>query len=114
MVKLTQTVTKNPLLHLPMVQVPGVQVPGVWAQAVAFTAPKGTRSVFLTGMTYFPNFSVLPADQKTAVHAGGRGNGSRGPSKRKGLDISYKVSIGFEEAINGASRRLSLNDGRHG
>jgi DnaJ-class molecular chaperone len=55
---------------------------------------------------------------------GGRG-GKRGRSSKtgqgpyeashrsKGLDISYEITIGFEEAINGSTRRLSLNDGRN-
>jgi len=34
-------------------------------------------------------------------------------SKRsKGLDISYEVTIGFEESITGGTRRMTLNDGR--
>jgi DnaJ-class molecular chaperone len=33
-------------------------------------------------------------------------------SRSKGLDITYQVSIGFEESITGSSRRLKLNDGR--
>jgi len=33
--------------------------------------------------------------------------------RSKGLDISYQVTIGFEEAITGSSRRLQLNDGRN-
>lgn len=32
--------------------------------------------------------------------------------RSKGLDISYQVTIGFEESITGSSRRLKLNDGR--
>jgi len=52
-------------------------------------------------------------------------NGRRGNKKRasnnpyassgrnKGLDISYQVTIGFEESITGGSRRLQLNDGRN-
>jgi DnaJ-class molecular chaperone len=32
--------------------------------------------------------------------------------RNKGLDISYQVTIGFEESITGSSRRLKLNDGR--
>lgn len=43
-----------------------------------------------------------------------RANGGRTqqPPKSKGLDISYEVTIGFEESINGGTRRLTLNDGR--
>jgi len=32
--------------------------------------------------------------------------------RNKGLDISYQVTVGFEESITGGSRRLKLNDGR--
>lgn len=32
--------------------------------------------------------------------------------RNRGLDISYKIDIGFEESITGSSRRLKLNDGR--
>jgi len=38
--------------------------------------------------------------------------GRRGPGTRSGLDITYEVTIAFEEAVNGATRRLRLNDGR--
>lgn len=34
-------------------------------------------------------------------------------NRTKGLDISYEVTIGFEEAITGGTRRLTLNDGRN-
>lgn len=47
---------------------------------------------------------------------GERKRSSRGPYKRRakarGLDISYEVTIGFEESITGGTRRLKLNDGR--
>ena len=32
--------------------------------------------------------------------------------RNRGLDITYKIDIGFEESITGSSRRLKLNDGR--
>jgi len=32
--------------------------------------------------------------------------------RNKGLDISYRVIVGFEESITGGERRLKLNDGR--
>lgn len=32
--------------------------------------------------------------------------------RQKGLDISYQITIGFEESITGSTRRLTLNDGR--
>ncbi len=44
---------------------------------------------------------------------GRRGPGTRQQAPRsKGLDISYEVTIGFEESITGGTRRLTLNDGR--
>lgn len=53
---------------------------------------------------------------------GGRGGGSRAGGQRrnpyestgrkKGLDISYEVTVGFEEAITGGKRRLTLNNGK--
>lgn len=42
--------------------------------------------------------------------AGGKSGNRAG--QRNGLDISYDVTIGFEEAVNGTTRRLRLNDGR--
>lgn len=33
--------------------------------------------------------------------------------RKKGLDISYKITIGFEESITGGTRRLTLNDDRN-
>lgn len=45
--------------------------------------------------------------------AGGqRANPYTSSMRSKGLDISYEVTIGFEEAITGSTRRLSLNDGK--
>lgn len=32
--------------------------------------------------------------------------------RRRGLDINYQITIGFEESIIGGTRRISLNDGR--
>ncbi|WND01945.1 DnaJ C-terminal domain-containing protein [Temperatibacter marinus] len=32
--------------------------------------------------------------------------------KRKGIDVTYEITIGFEESIRGSTRRLMLNDGR--
>lgn len=32
--------------------------------------------------------------------------------KRKGIDVTYEITIGFEEAVNGSTRRITLNDGR--
>ncbi|WP_262695445.1 J domain-containing protein [Kordiimonas aquimaris] len=55
---------------------------------------------------------------------GGRGGGARGraggqrqnpyqsSNRKKGLDISYEITVGFEEAITGGKRRLSLNTGK--
>ncbi len=40
------------------------------------------------------------------------GGFNRGPGQRSGLNITYEVTIGFEEAVNGTTRRLRLNDGR--
>ena len=34
------------------------------------------------------------------------------PPRSKGLDISYEVTIGFEESITGGTRRMTLNDDR--
>jgi len=33
--------------------------------------------------------------------------------RKRGLDLSYKITIGFDESINGSTRRLTLNDGRN-
>ncbi|TNE61298.1 MAG: J domain-containing protein [Alphaproteobacteria bacterium] len=49
-------------------------------------------------------------------HSGDRGdarsNPFEGSGRKKGLDISYQITIGFEESITGGKRRLHLNDGR--
>ncbi len=37
---------------------------------------------------------------------------TRGPSSRKGMDVSYELTVGFEEAVKGGTRRMTLNDGR--
>lgn len=34
-------------------------------------------------------------------------------TRSKGLDISYEITIGFEEAITGATRRIKLNDNKN-
>ncbi|MFC3050855.1 DnaJ C-terminal domain-containing protein [Kordiimonas pumila] len=34
-------------------------------------------------------------------------------ARPKGLDINYEITIGFEEAITGSTRRLKLNDSRN-
>ena len=48
---------------------------------------------------------------------GGRGGGARSTGrqsrvKSRGLDITYNVTVGFEEALNGSKREIRLNDGR--
>ncbi len=50
----------------------------------------------------------------------GRGSGKNAgespferSGRKKGLDISYKITIGFEESITGGTRRLTLNDDRN-
>lgn len=32
--------------------------------------------------------------------------------KRKGIDVTYEITIGFDESIRGSTRRITLNDGR--
>lgn len=55
----------------------------------------------------------------TGAGGGNRGRRTRGKNgaqqapRSKGLDISYEVTIGFEESITGSTRRLKLNDGRN-
>jgi len=49
--------------------------------------------------------------------AGGQaGAGARSRTHRtgqsKGMDISYDLTVGFEEAASGGTRRITLNDGR--
>ncbi len=59
-------------------------------------------------------FRFTGAGKSTRGTRGRRSNGGRTqqPPKSKGLDISYEVTVGFEESINGGTRRLTLNDGR--
>ncbi len=44
---------------------------------------------------------------------GTRRAGKQQAPRAKGLDISYEVTIGFEESITGGTRRLALNDNRN-
>ena len=37
---------------------------------------------------------------------------ARGSGSRRGTDVAYEITIGFEESITGSTRRLKLNDGR--
>ena len=59
-------------------------------------------------------FRFTGAGKSTRGTRGRRSTGGRTqqPPKSKGLDISYEVTVGFEESINGGTRRLTLNDGR--
>ncbi|MBO6503355.1 MAG: DnaJ domain-containing protein [Kordiimonadaceae bacterium] len=63
----------------------------------------------------FSEFFRFTGAGKTSRGTRGRranGNRTQQAPKSKGLDISYEVTVGFEESINGGTRRLSLNDGR--
>ncbi len=42
----------------------------------------------------------------------GRRRSREEPIKRRGIDINYDITVGFEEAVTGGSRRLILTDGR--
>ncbi len=42
----------------------------------------------------------------------GRTNPYEAAGRKQGLNISYEVTVGFEESIKGGTRRLKLNDGR--
>jgi len=47
---------------------------------------------------------------------GGKGRGKnpyQNSARSRGLDISYEVTIGFEESITGGTRRITLNDNRN-
>lgn len=47
---------------------------------------------------------------------GGKGRGKnpyQNTARSRGLDISYEVTIGFEESITGGTRRVTLNDNRN-
>lgn len=59
-------------------------------------------------------FRFTGAGKSSRGTRGRRANGGRAqqPPRSKGLDISYEVTVGFEESINGGTRRLTLNDGR--
>lgn len=41
-----------------------------------------------------------------------RSSSSESGIKRRGLDITYETTVGFEEAITGGKRRINLSDGR--
>lgn len=58
--------------------------------------------------------------RSTSRRRSGRGSGKNAgespferSGRKKGLDISYKITIGFEESITGGTRRLTLNDDRN-
>ena len=40
------------------------------------------------------------------------GGGRRRPGPRKGADVRYRVDITFEDAMNGATRTMTMGDGR--
>ncbi|NVJ98285.1 MAG: J domain-containing protein [Alphaproteobacteria bacterium] len=54
---------------------------------------------------------------RSASRKRGPSSAGQGPyeqsGRKRGLDISYKITIGFEESITGGTRRLTLNDGRN-
>jgi len=41
--------------------------------------------------------------------AGGRARGTRGRAARQGRDVEHELELGLEDAMNGAMRRLALN-----
>lgn len=65
----------------------------------------------------FSDFFRFTGGGKRRTASGPTGSRSRGPfgggGREKGLDINYEMTIGFEEAILGGTRRLALNDGRN-
>jgi len=42
----------------------------------------------------------------------GFGRGSRRPRARKGRNVNYRLKIGFEDAVKGTTRRVTLSNGR--
>ena len=63
---------------------------------------------------FFGGGSAGPRGGWTGDPRAGRGSAGRTHSTgtRKGMDVSYDMTVGFEEAIKGATRRITLNDGR--
>ncbi|UTW56759.1 DnaJ C-terminal domain-containing protein [Kordiimonas sp. SCSIO 12610] len=62
----------------------------------------------------FFNFGGFRKKKKSSQKSEGKQktNPYKEAGRRKGLDINYTITIGFEESITGGSRRLKLNDGR--
>lgn len=48
-------------------------------------------------------------DILSGMFGGGR---RRNPGPRKGRDVRYRVDVSFEDAVNGAKRRMAMADGR--
>lgn len=53
------------------------------------------------------------ASRRRGPEGAQKGNPYEQSGRKRGLDISYKITIGFEESITGGTRRLTLNDGRN-
>lgn len=65
----------------------------------------------------FSDFFRFTGGNRRRTSTGPTGNRAHRPfgggTRTKGLDISYEMTIGFEESITGGTRRLTLNDGRN-
>jgi len=66
----------------------------------------------------FSEFFKFSGGRRWSANSGGKsktksdGWAGRAGHGQRGLDISYKLIIAFEEAVTGCKRRLTLNDGR--
>ena len=63
----------------------------------------------------FFNFSRSAGKKSSSTSKATKKNKSkpkRDPDKRAGLDISYQITVNFEDSITGGKKRLNLNDGR--
>ncbi|MCK0069728.1 DnaJ C-terminal domain-containing protein [Kordiimonas laminariae] len=58
-------------------------------------------------------FSFTGRGKKEKRSSSAKTNPYKSAGRSQGLNISYEVTIGFEEAIKGGTRRLKLNDNRH-
>jgi DnaJ-class molecular chaperone len=73
----------------------------------------GGGSPFGSRRTSSFDFSnIFGDDDIFSSFSGGRGARSRKPMRAKGANISYKLSVSFEDAVLGATKRLNLTNGK--
>lgn len=62
--------------------------------------------------SFFRSAAGRASKRGSSTSSGAKQNPYEAAARRRGLDINYKITVGFEESITGGTRRISLNDGR--